>query len=100
MTNYTFYDIISDEEINVEYEELKEEIDDKDYVKTVIVFGTKFQVFNDDYGQCYYFKYVDNSGTEQIEPCGTYNFAYLNCVIYRALSMNNKLKRARYREYK
>jgi len=47
------------------------------YLKTYKYRGYKIKVFNDDYGQQYYF-YFNN----ECHGCGTYNFDYEGCIRY------------------
>lgn len=42
--------------------------------------GYEVSVFNDDYGQCYFFQFVDKKGNKHEQSCGTYNPAYEECV--------------------
>lgn len=47
------------------------------FVTTYTYRGLDIDIFNDDYGQCYYFYYKD-----KFHSCGTYNFDYESCVKY------------------
>lgn len=46
----------------------------EDYFTTIVVDGKVVPIGIDDYGQCYYFEYVDKDGQLQEMTCGTYNF--------------------------
>jgi len=48
----------------------------EDYIKTIKVNGYTVDIGLDDYGQCYYFEYVDKNGKLQEVGCGSYNFNY------------------------
>lgn len=45
-----------------------------DYLKTRVINGRMVNIGKDDYGQCYYFEYVNDKGQLQEVSCGTYNF--------------------------
>jgi len=51
------------------------------YVNSLIVRGHQCDVYMDDYGQCYYFEYLDENNELQSVGCGTYNFNYLEEVV-------------------
>lgn len=53
---------------------------DSEYIETVTVLGKEIKIGMDDYGQCYFFEYVDDDGTTQCQCCGTYNTDYLEEV--------------------
>lgn len=46
----------------------------EDYIKTIIVDGQMVNIGQDDYGQCYYFEYVNEDGELEEMSCGSYNF--------------------------
>ena len=48
----------------------------EDYIETLVINGHIVPVGMDDYGQCYYFEYLDENGQLQEMGCGTYNFNY------------------------
>jgi len=48
----------------------------EDYAETLVIDGRLVPVGLDDYGQCYYFEYVDENGQLQEMSCGSYNFNY------------------------
>ena len=48
----------------------------EDYVETLVINSHIVPVGIDDYGQCYYFEYLDKNGQLQEMSCGTYNFNY------------------------
>lgn len=45
------------------------------HVDTVELDGVKYEVYEDDYGQCYFFQYEENGELHE-EGCGTYNPDY------------------------
>jgi len=49
----------------------------EEYVETLYIKGKKVDVGMDDYGQCYFFEYIDDDGEVQSIGCGTYNTHYL-----------------------
>lgn len=48
----------------------------EDYIKTIKVNDYTVDIGLDDYGQCYYFEYVDKNGELREVSCGSYNFNY------------------------
>ena len=48
----------------------------EEYVETLVVNGRVVPVGMDDYGQCYFFEYVDHNGELKEMGCGTYNEHY------------------------
>ena len=50
------------------------------FVKTIEYKGYQVSIFNDDYGQCYFFQFTDKQGEKHEQTCGTYNPAYEECV--------------------
>ena len=50
---------------------------DKEYIETLNICGRQVRVGMDDYGQCYFFEFVDDNGDVQSIGCGTYNTNYL-----------------------
>lgn len=49
----------------------------EEYVKTIIVYDKMVNVGIDDYGQCYFIEYLDESTGELVEiSCGTYENDY------------------------
>ncbi len=91
---YEMYDFFSDRERIIKYH-IETDEDKKnanpDYVETVFLVSPveySIDVFMDDYGQCYYVKYIDKNGKEREWSCGTYNFDYLDDVFAIALHEN------------
>lgn len=56
--------------------------DPKAYVESVICNGFLVNVFLDDYGQQYFYQYLDKNGKLQEISCGSYNFDYLSAIEY------------------
>lgn len=54
---------------------------EEEYIETIELDGEKYDVYLDDYGQCYYFKYTDENGEIKEIGCGTYNFNYRQEII-------------------
>lgn len=48
-----------------------------EYVKTIVLDGKMINVGLDDYGQCYFFEFVDKNGELKEMSCGTYCFDYM-----------------------
>lgn len=48
-----------------------------EYVKTVVLGGKMINIGLDDYGQCYFFEFVDQNGELKEMSCGTYCFDYM-----------------------
>ena len=48
----------------------------EEYVKSVKVGNIKVDVGIDDYGQCYFFEYLDNGELKEV-CCGSYNLLYM-----------------------
>ena len=48
----------------------------KEYVKTIVVYGKMVNIGMDDYGQQYFIEYVNNSGELVETGCGAYNHNY------------------------
>jgi len=49
--------------------------DQDTYIETLVVYDKMVNVFLNDYGQCYWFQWVDN-GELKSNSCGTYNSNY------------------------
>lgn len=49
----------------------------EEYVKTFEICGTKVDLGLDDYGQCYFIEWTNESGEVNSIGLGTYNFNYL-----------------------
>ena len=56
--------------------------DPKAYVGSVICNGYLVNIFLDDYGQQYFYQYLDKDGNLQETGCGSYNFDYLSAIEY------------------
>ena len=52
----------------------------KEYITSVICNNHLVNVFLDDYGQQYYFQFVDNNGILQTKTCGTYESNYMEQI--------------------
>ena len=48
-----------------------------EYVKTIVLDGKMINIGLDDYGQCYFFEFVDQNGELKEMCCGTYCFDYM-----------------------
>ena len=56
-------------------------MDEKDYVKTLVVGGKEIKLGLDDCGQCYYIEWEQDGETK--ETClGTYNFHYMEDIFH------------------
>ena len=66
------------------------------HVATVEIEGKKYEVYDNDYGQCYFFQYEDEDGELREESCGTYNPCYEEYIKdfheYHKHLKNQKLK--------
>lgn len=54
----------------------------EDYLETKVINGQMVNIGMDDYGQCYYFEYIDKNGQLKEMSCGTYNFDYIEEIEY------------------
>lgn len=52
-----------------------------DFIKTLVINGTKVDLGLDDYGQCYFIEWEEN-GQKKETGLGTYNFHYLERIYY------------------
>jgi len=51
------------------------------YVCSLKIKGNEINVYMDDYGQCYCFTYMNNGNIDCLS-CGTYNFNFLDDILY------------------
>ena len=54
----------------------------EEYIGTLNLNGTKVDVGIDDYGQQYFFEFIDSQGNFQEIDCGAYNFCWLDDLLY------------------
>ena len=54
----------------------------EEYVETKVINGHMVNIGLDDYGQCYFFEFVDPDGELREVSCGTYNFNYEEEIEY------------------
>lgn len=52
------------------------EFQNETLVTTMEYKGYNIEIWNDDYGQCYFFKFLDKKGRPHEHSCGTYNLNY------------------------
>lgn len=55
---------------------------DQEYVETLHINGKEIKVGLDDYGQCYFFEYLDENNKLVSVSCGSYNSQYLEEIYY------------------
>lgn len=48
----------------------------EEYIETLIIKDIEIDVGIDDYGQCYFFEYIDGNGNKRKIGCGSYNPNY------------------------
>ena len=53
-----------------------------EYIKTLNIADKEIQLGLDDYGQCYFIEWIDDSGEKQSTGLGTYNANYLQDIYY------------------
>ena len=54
----------------------------EEYIGTIELNGTKVDVGIDDYGQQYFFEFINKNGEKEILGCGAYNINFLDDIIY------------------
>lgn len=68
-----------DEDKKVKYTDLNEE-----YLFTIIAYNYPIDVYSDDYGQCFFYKWIDAEGQLNETSGGSYNPFILDDIIYIA----------------
>ena len=70
------------------------------FIETIEYKGYEVSVFNDDYGQSYFFQFTDKKGEKHEASCGSYNTAYeqeihdyIDCVLEDGTLLENIKKR-------
>lgn len=53
----------------------------EEYIKTITVNDQQVDLGIDDYGQCYFIEWTDNSGTHEMS-LGTYNTRFMEDILY------------------
>ena len=54
----------------------------EDYIETKIINGHMVNIGMDDYGQCFYFEFMDKNNKLIEKSCGTYNLNYMEEIEY------------------
>jgi len=62
----------------------------KDFIRTIEIEGTKVDIGQDDYGQCYYFEY-EKDGQKLDISCGTYNADVIPYIFFELCPRYRKL---------
>lgn len=66
----------------------------QEYVETLWINGLRVDVGLDDYGQCYFYEYIDEQDGPVVGSCGTYNLDYRE-YIYSVLDVEYKYMKRR-----
>ena len=54
----------------------------EDYIESKVINGYLVNIGIDDYGQCYYFEFLNKEGKLEEVSCGTYNLDYMEEIDY------------------
>lgn len=55
---------------------------EQEYIKTLCIDGQDVDLGLDDYGQCYFIEWIDETGRRKDMGLGTYNFRYMEEIYY------------------
>lgn len=54
----------------------------EEYIGTIELNGTKVDIGIDDYGQQYFFEFINKDGEKETLGCGAYNINFLDNIIF------------------